>query len=178
MTLQAPLSFEAYLAYTLTAIVTATATPDETPAQRDLRSAAIAALFAGFAPADPVEALIVSQCITTQFMLDAAHRDLARPGIDPKLQARMRSGAVTMSRLLHMWVSQRDKLRARARPAKQQAAPAPKPASPPERPAATGPMKAALLGGTRSTSVPLPPFLAAANITGATAVPGLTTSRP
>ena len=175
MTLQAPLSFEAYLAYTLTAIVTATAAPDETPAQRDLRSAAIAALFAGFAPADPVEALIVSQCITTQFMLDAAHRDLARPGIDPKLQARMRAGAVTMSRLLHMWVSQRDKLRARARPAKQQAA---KPACPPERPAAMGPMKAALLGGTRSTSVPVPPFLAAANITGATASRGLTTSRP
>ena len=175
MTLQAPLSFEAYLAYTLTAIVTATAAPDETPAQRDLRSAAIAALFASFAPADPVEALIVSQCITTQFMLDGAHRDLARPGIDPKLQARMRAGAVTMSRLLHMWVSQRDKLRARARPAKQQAA---KPACPPERPAAMGPMKAALLGGTRSTSVPVPPFLAAANITGATASRGLTTSRP
>ena len=149
-----PLSLEAFLQYTLASIVAATALPDETAAAQALRAAAIAALFASYAPRDPEEALIVSQCITMQYALDAALRDLGRPGTDPKLLLRMRAVTVSMSRMLHSWVKKRDAVRAGktrlAEPAKDNTSPRP----------VNAPMKQALLDGAAIRPVAPPPFSA------------------
>ena len=146
-----PLSPDALLAYVLATTIAATASPGETPAESGLRAAAIAAMFRDFAPRDAVAALAVSHYITLQFTLNGIYRDLASPGLDPKLTVRLRTQTVTMGRLLRSL-------------AKQLQPPKAKPAAPvakrPEPPApetkARAPMKDALLAGVRAAGLVLP----------------------
>ena len=148
---------EAFLAYTLTALIAATASAGESQAAHALRAAAIATMLRDFAPRDAVEAMSVSQIITLRFNLDAACRDLGTPGLDLKLAVRIRAQTMSMSRLLHTWMRRREAQRKdlTAKPAKQpRRDEAPAASVQPPRPA-VGPMKEALLSGTRPE---VPPF--------------------
>ncbi len=118
-------------AYLLDGIFQATASRGETQQAAQIRRSAIAALFAAHAPADAMEATIAANCVTLQFLLNAAVKDSFDSAADPARQTKLRAQAVTIGRALAQWQRQLEKRHA---PAKPVAKPVAKTGAEPARP--------------------------------------------
>ena len=105
---------DAHAAHLLDGVRDTTTPPNETPEQAAKRQASIVELFRAYEPADAVQAMIACHCIALEFMLRGAMRDAANTALDPKLLARLRSSATSISKTLHMWMTKLEKLKAKA----------------------------------------------------------------
>jgi hypothetical protein len=100
-------------AFLLDGVVASTAPPNETVADADRRRDAIHEMFHAFTPSDAVQAMIACQCVSLQFLLNAAMRDATSFHVNPAVATRTRAGAVAISRALHQWVTKLEKLKQR-----------------------------------------------------------------
>jgi hypothetical protein len=99
--------------YLLIGIVEATTPPNETAADAQSRRAAIVEMVEAYDPADAKEGMIVCQCIMLQFMVNGAMRDAHNTCLEPKVLARNRAAALSISRTLLQWVTKLENARKR-----------------------------------------------------------------
>jgi hypothetical protein len=134
------ISLEACNAHLLRGVIAATAPPDEVEASAYLRSGMILEMFKCLAPNDALQATIACHCIMLRFVLMGAMRDAADAGLDPKMLARARSSAMTISRQWDVWSTKFDKMKARdaaAEAAERSGEAAPAPVTPRPAPPTT-----------------------------------------
>ncbi|MSP00202.1 MAG: hypothetical protein EXR07_03995 [Acetobacteraceae bacterium] len=133
-------------AYLRNNVVEATTPPGETATAAQLRREAIEELFKAYAPANAMQALIVSNCVSIQFLLNAAIRDASNTNLEPALQRKLSASAMSITRALAQWHRQLEKLQ---HPAKARVAAAKQVAPTPEQPAMPAPQ-------LRSPAAPMP----------------------
>jgi hypothetical protein len=107
------ISPEACHAHLLRGVIEATGSADEPRADAYTRSGMIIEMFKCLAPNDALQATIACHCIMLRFVLMAAMRDAADSSLDPKMLARARSSAMTISRQWDVWSTKFDKMKAR-----------------------------------------------------------------
>lgn len=99
--------------YLLNGVVDATAPPHETEADARSRGDAIVEMVCAFDPRDAMETMIACHCVMLQILLNAAMRDASNVNLEPAVMIKARSGAISISRTLHQWVTQFGKARKR-----------------------------------------------------------------
>ena len=165
--------FEACNAHLLRGVIEATTPPGETAAEARARADSIAEMFRDFDPRGAMASMIACHCIALRFVMMAALRDLsaAPADLDPKVQARMRATAVSLSKSLHMWMAQYESVKTRgaedktapavpshprAAPPVQPAPPASAPSRPPSPRPTPGPSAPAMPVAARTIPI-MPP---------------------
>ena len=109
-----PLSPDACAAYLLREVVVATTPPAETPSNAQARAAIIGEMFRSLAPANAMEAMIACHCIALRFVLMAATRALSAMGEEEKPRARAQASVNALSKTLHLWLKQYERVQTRA----------------------------------------------------------------
>lgn len=104
---------EACKAHLLRGVINATAPADETRTEAAARCELIVEMFKCLAPDNALQAMIACHCIMLRFVLEGAMRDAANQSLEPKILARARSSAMTISRQWDVWSNRFDKMKAR-----------------------------------------------------------------
>ncbi len=148
------LSQDAFNANLLSGVMLATAQTGEGPDDARIRRAAIVEMFRGFDPANPMQSMIACHCVALHFVLNAAMRDAAGCDLDTAMMIRMRASAMSISKVMHQWVSKFERMRLRdAARAAEAASPADRAGEAPSRPR---PIAAPAPRGGATISSPVP----------------------
>ena len=100
-------------AHLLNGVLEATSPPSETEAAARSRHDAIAEMFQVYNPTVGLEVMIVSHCVMSQFLLNAATRDASNINPAPASLGRNHGSAMSISRTLHQWVTKFENTRKR-----------------------------------------------------------------
>ena len=91
---------EAFQVALIKSIIAATAVPDETETEVQIRAAAIIDMFKCYDPADTIEAITASHCVTLHFLLLTAMRAIGAAASDPKASHQAQSRVLSLARTL------------------------------------------------------------------------------
>jgi hypothetical protein len=107
------LSQDAYTDHMLAAVISATGLRGETAGARQIRAAAILKMFVAFETANAMETMVACHCITLQYLLSVAMFDASNIELDPVALGRARASAMSISKMLYLWMTRYEKMRGR-----------------------------------------------------------------
>lgn len=107
------LTLDEFNAHMLQGVMGAIGQPAETATDAQRRCAAIVEMFRTFEVANPMEAMIACHCISLHALLEAAMRDAGAADLQPAMLLRLRTSAMAISKMLHLWMANFARLHAR-----------------------------------------------------------------